>query len=153
MDAALVPTGELRDVANTPFDFTKPKPIGRDISPLPGKPPGYDHSFALDRPANDTSLMKAAEIYDPASGRLFECFTTEPVIHFTNGRNLAGVKGKNGKEYAPYFGFTIETQHASDSPNHPNFPNTILRPGEVYNQLSEYKFSISQKPLAPQGNP
>ena len=107
MNAMLVPTGELAPVDGTPFDFTKPKPIGRDISPLPGKPPGYDHSFFLNRSERDTTLMKAAEVYDPASGRLFECFTTEPVIHFTNGRNLAGVKGKNDAQYAPYFGFTI----------------------------------------------
>jgi aldose 1-epimerase len=150
MNSMLVPTGELAPVTGTPFDFTKPKPVGRDIAPLPGKPPGYDHSFFLNRANDDTSLMKAAEIYDPASGRLFECFTTEPVIHFTNGRNLAGVKGKNGVQYAPYYGFTVETQHPSDAPNHPNFPNTILHPGEVYNQLSEYKFSIPAKPLESQ---
>ncbi len=147
MNATLVPTGELAPVAGTPFDFTKPKTIGHDISPLPGKPPGYDHSFFLNRPENDTSLMKAAEIYDPASGRLFECFTTEPVIHFTNGRNLAGIKGKNSVPYSPYYGFTIETQHPSDAPNHLNFPSTMLYPGETYNQLSEYKFSIPTKPL------
>ena len=92
MNAALVPTGEIASVQGTPFDFTKPKLIGRDIGPLPGKPPGYDHSFALDN--KDGKLIKAAEIYDPNSGRLFECLTTEPAIHFTNGRNLAGVMGK-----------------------------------------------------------
>jgi aldose 1-epimerase len=148
MNAALVPTGEIAPVANTPFDFTHPKTIGHDIRPLPGKPPGYDHSFALDNP--DAKLIKAAEIYDPHSGRLFECFTTEPFIHFTNGRNLAGVLGKNGVTYSPYRGFTLETQHASDSPNHPNFPTTILTPGETYSQLSEYKFSIPKQPLTPE---
>jgi aldose 1-epimerase len=148
MNAALVPTGEILPVAGTPFDFTHPKLIGRDLSPLPGKPPGYDHTLVLNN--KDANFIKAGEVYDPVSGRLFECFTTEPAIHFTNGRNLAGVAGKNGVTYSPYRGFTLETQHFSDSPNHANFPTTILNPGETYHQLSEYKFSIPKQPLLPE---
>jgi aldose 1-epimerase len=149
VDSGLVPTGQIASVVGTPFDFTKPKLIGRDLQQgLPGKPPGYDHTLVLDNP--DGKLIKAAAVYDPVSGRMFECLTTEPAIHFTNARNLAGIHGKNGVEYSPYRGFTLETQHYSDSPNHPNFPNTILRPGETYHQLSEYKFSIPAKPLQPE---
>ena len=145
MDAALIPTGEIVAVAGTPFDFTKAKLIGKDIKPLPGIPPGYDHTLVLDNPKGQ--LMKAAEVYDPVSGRLLETLTTEPAVHFSNGRNLGGVVGKGGEAYAPYRGFSIETQHYSDSPNHPDFPSTILRPGQTYRQLSEYKFSVPVKPM------
>ncbi len=148
MNAALVPTGQIASVENTPFDFRKPKRIGRDLSALQGTPPGYDQTLVLNNP--DGKFTKAVEIYDPASGRLLECFTTEPAVHFTNGRNLAGLPGKNGILYSPYRAFALETQHFSDSPNHPEFPSTILRPGETYHQLTEYKFSIPAKPLQPE---
>ncbi len=148
MDAALVPTGQLAPVANTPYDFTKAKTIARDLKGTPGATPGYDHTLVLDNPTG--KLAKAAEVYDPNSGRLMECFTTEPAVHFTNGKNLANLAGKDGATYKLYAALTIETQHFSDSPNHPEFPSTILRPGQAYHQLSEFKFSVPTKPLTPE---
>ena len=148
VDATLVPTGKIDPVAGTPFDFTRPKTIGKDIKPLPGDPPGYDHTLVLD---NDKgTLAKAAEVYDPASGREVECWTTEPAIHFSCARNLDHLPGKGGKTYTPYRGFVLETQHFSDSPNEPAFPSTILRPGQTYHQLTLFKFIIPPKPLEAQ---
>jgi aldose 1-epimerase len=143
VDAGLVPTGKFDPVAGTPFDFTKPKTIGQDIKPLPGIPPGYDHSLALD--ANKGLLAKAAEVYDPVSGRAVECWTTEPALHFSCARNIDNLPGKNGETYTPYRGFVLETQHFSDSPNKPEFPSTILHPGQTYHQLTLYKFIIPAK--------
>ena len=139
VDAGLVPTGKIDPVAGTPFDFTKPKTIGQDIKPLPGIPPGYDHTLVLD--SGNGTLAKAIEVYDPASGRAVECWTTEPAVHFSCARNLSNLPGKNGATYQPYAGFVLETQHFSDSPNKPDFPSTILRPGQTYHQLTVYKFT------------
>jgi len=144
-DATLIPTGEIAPVAGTPFDFTKAKLIGRDIKTLPGTPPGYDNAMVLNSQNGD--LAKAASIYDPDSGRLLECWTTEPCVHFFTGNNLGGVTGRHGDQYAPYHAFCLETQHFPDGPNHPNFPNTILRPGDVYRQVTEFRFSIPATPL------
>jgi len=143
VDAGLVPTGKIESVTGTPFDFTKPKTIGQDIKPLPGIPPGYDHTLALE--ANKGQLAKAVEVYDPVSGREVECWTTEPALHFSCARNLDNLPGKNGETYTPYRGFVLETQHFSDSPNKPDFPSTILHPGETYHQLTLYKFIIPAK--------
>ncbi len=143
VDAGLVPTGKMDPVAGTPFDFTKPKTITQDIKPLPGIPPGYDHTLALD--ANKGQLAKAAEVYDPVSGRQVECWTTEPALHFSCARNIDKLPGKNGATYMAYSGFVLETQHFSDSPNKPEFPSTILRPGETYHQLTLFKFVIPAK--------
>jgi aldose 1-epimerase len=147
VDDTLIPTGEIASVTGTPFDFTKAKVIGQDIKQLKGTPPGYDHTMVLDNP--DGKLIKAAEAYDPASGRHIECWTTEPAVHFFTGTNLGGVKGKGGTVYAPYQAICYETQHYPDSPNHPNFPNTILRPGQSYRQVTEFKFDVPEKPLEP----
>jgi aldose 1-epimerase len=148
VDATLIPTGEVASVTGTVFDFTKAKLIGRDIKNAPGTPPGYDHSMVLDSSNGD--LAMAARIYDPKSGRQLECWTTEPVVHFFTGNNLAGVAGKNGETYAAYRAFCLETQHYPDSPNHPEFPNTILRPGEVYRQITEFRFSEPAAPIVPE---
>jgi aldose 1-epimerase len=144
VDATLIPTGKIDPVAGTPFDFTKPKTIGQDIKPLPGTPPGYDHTLVLDNARG--ALAKAMEVYDPASGRAVECWTTEPAVHFSCARNLSKLPGKNGGIYQPYQGFVLETQHFSDSPNQPDFPSTILRPGQTYHQLTIYKFTNPGKP-------
>jgi aldose 1-epimerase len=143
VDAGLVPTGKIDPVAGTPFDFTKAKTIGQDIKPLPGIPPGYDHTLALD--ANKGQLAKAAEVYDPVSGRAVECWTTEPALHFSCARNIDKLPGKNGETYTPYRGFVLETQHFSDSPNKPDFPSVILHPGETYHQLTMFKFTVPGK--------
>jgi aldose 1-epimerase len=150
-DAGLVPTGKIDPVAGTPFDFTKAKTIGKDIKPLPGDPPGYDHTLVLDNnKEGGGGLAKAVEVYDPQSGREVECWTTEPAIHFSCARNLNKLPGKNGEMYMPYQGFVLETQHFSDSPNKPDFPSTILRPGQTYHQLTLYKFVIPAKPMVPE---
>ena len=148
VDHALIPTGQIAPVAGTPFDFTRAKLIGRDIGSLPASMTGYDHAMVLGNPKAE--LVEAADIYDPDSGRLLECYTTEPAVHFFTGNNLNGLIGKNGVPYRSHSAFCLETQHFPDSPNHPNFPNTILRPGQVYRQVTEFRFSIPETPLQPE---
>lgn len=139
VDSLLIPTGELRDVKGTPFDFTIAKPIGKDLMATGGKPIGYDHNFVLDTKGLDEVAIKVTE---PTSGRVMEVFTQEPGVQFYSGNFLDGtIKGKGGKVYNQYDGFCLETQHFPDSPNHPAFPNTILRPGEKYQTTTIYKFS------------
>jgi aldose 1-epimerase len=147
VDKTLIPTGDITPVAGTPFDFTKPKLIGRDIGALPAPLTGYDHTMVLDNPKAE--LVKAADIYDPDSGRLLECLTTEPAVHFFTANNLNELVGKNGVTYRSHSAFCLECQHYPDSPNHPSFPNTILRPGEVYRQVTEFRFSVPSTPLQP----
>lgn len=139
VDSLLIPTGELRDVKGTPFDFTIAKPIGKDLMATGGKPIGYDHNFVLETKGLDEVAIKVTE---PTSGRVMEVFTQEPGVQFYSGNFLDGtIKGKGGKVYNQYDGFCLETQHFPDSPNHPAFPNTILRPGEKYQTTTIYKFS------------
>lgn len=146
VDSGLIPTGQIEPVAGTPFDFTKPKPIGRDIGQqnqqLEFGHDGYDHNFVLDKGGKDEALTLAAAVYEPTTGRYMQVFTTQPGIQFYSGNFLAGnLKGKSGKTYLHRGGFCLETQHYPDSPNHPQFPGTILRPGEVYSIQTIYKFS------------
>lgn len=139
VDSLLIPTGELRDVKDTPFDFTTAKPIGKDLMATGGKPIGYDHNFVLDTKGPDEVAVKVTE---PNSGRVMEVLTREPGIQFYSGNFLNGtIKGKGGKVYSQYGGFCLETQHFPDSPNQPAFPNTILRPGEKYQTTTIYRFS------------
>ncbi|GAA5509453.1 aldose epimerase family protein [Novipirellula caenicola] len=145
VDEGLIPTGELRDVEGTPFDFRTPKKIGRDV----GKDNeqlrfglGYDHNFVLDKSGNDKAMTLAARVKDPKSGRVLEVHTTEPGIQFYGGNFLDGrLRGKSGKPYVHRGGFCLETQHFPDSPNQPNFPSTILSPGEEYRTTTTFKFS------------
>ncbi|MGZ3923355.1 MAG: aldose epimerase family protein [Flavisolibacter sp.] len=138
VDSLLIPTGQIADVKGTPFDFTAPKPIGRDIAQVKG---GYDHNWVLNKSGN--SLEKAATLYDPKSGRMMEVYTTEPGLQFYTGNFLDGklTKTKGGAKYVQHAALCLETQHFPDSPNHPNFPNTILKPGETYKSTTVYKFS------------
>jgi aldose 1-epimerase len=138
VDAGLIPTGEIADVKGTPFDFTSPKPIGRDIAQVRG---GYDHNWVLNKSGN--GLSKAATIYDPTSGRVMEVSTTEPGIQFYTGNFLNGTlkNTKGGAKYIKHASICLETQHFPDSPNKPNFPSTILKPGETYKTTTVYKFS------------
>ena len=146
VDAGLIPTGELRPVKGTPFDFTSATPIGERIGQADqqlqhGK--GYDHNWVLN-PGRDpgSTLNKAAEVYDPSSGRVMEVFTTEPGIQFYTGNFLDGtIHGKGGKVYPFRGALCLETQHFPDSPNKPDFPSTELKPGEVYNSTTVYRFS------------
>ncbi|GAB3856902.1 galactose mutarotase [Hymenobacter terrigena] len=137
VDAGLIPTGELRPVKGTPFDFTTPHAIGERIAQVPG---GYDHNWVLN---TETGQHPAATVYDPASGRTLEVTTDQPGIQFYTGNFLDGsLKGKGGTVYGLHAGFCLETQHFPDSPNEPKFPSTILRPGETYHTTSTYTFGV-----------
>ena len=143
VDKNLIPTGELRPVKGTPFDFTKPMKIGARIDDnyeqlVLGH--GYDHNFIINRKGEGMTL--AARVYEPSTGRVLEVSTTQPGVQFYSGNFLDGsVTGKDGHVYKRRFGFCLETQHYPDSPNHPDFPNTILKPGETFHQKTIFKFS------------
>ncbi len=137
VDSLHIPTGELKDVTNTNMDFRTPMIIGARLGLIPG---GYDHNYVLN---NDGKFARVAELHDPESGRVMEVFTTEPGMQFYTGNFLDGsIVGEYGLVYQKHHGLCLETQHFPDSPNHPNFPNSILRPGETYSQLTTYKFSV-----------
>jgi aldose 1-epimerase len=142
VDSGLIPTGELRPVAGTPLDFSKAKLIGRDIAELKreGQPGGYDHNYVIDV-SKPGALAPAAEVYDPSSGRMMRVMTTEPGVQFYTANHLKDVIGKIGQKYGPHAGFCLETQHFPDSPNHPDFPSTVLRPGETFRSKTVYAFS------------
>ena len=115
------------------------KPIGRDLAATGGNPVGYDHNFILDTRSIGEPAVKVIE---PASGRVMEVFTDQPGVQFYSGNFLDGtITGKAGQVYNQYAGFCLETQHFPDSPNHPDFPGTILKPGEKYHTTTIYKFS------------
>ncbi len=141
-DNTLIPTGELRPVAGTPLDFTSTHRIGERIGA--NYPPlkqaiGYDHNFVL---LDSTSKMSAAKVVEPKSGRVLEMETTEPAMQFYTGNHMKKLTGcKHGHTYDFRGGFCLEAQHYPDSPNHPQFPSTVLRPGETYKQTTIYKFS------------
>jgi len=141
VDAGLIPTGELRSVAGTPFDFRKPTAIGarieQDDEQLKlGK--GYDHNFVL----SGKGVGLAARVVEPTTGRVLEVLTSEPGVQFYSGNFLDGsAKGKANKAYAQRAAFCLETQHFPDSPNHQKFPTTELKPGEKYHSTTIYKFS------------
>jgi len=136
--ANLIPTGEITDVRGTPLDFTAPHAIGERIARVEG---GYDHNFVLR--TGGGALALAARVLEPSSGRVLEIFTDQPGIQLYSGNFLDGtVKGKGGVAYQKHFGFCLETQHFPDSPNHPNFPSTILEPGKRYATVTVHKFSV-----------
>lgn len=145
VDKNLIPTGELRPVKGTPFDFTTATKIGSRIDDSYDQlvlGHGYDHNFVLNRKAGDTGLVLAARAYDPSSGRVMEVTTTQPAVQFYTGNFLDGtVTGKQGHVYKRRNAFCLETQHYPDSPNHPDFPNTILKPGETFHSKTVFKFS------------
>ena len=143
-DARLIPTGELRPVEGTPFDFRKPVAIGARIDAADEQIQmghGYDHNFVV-RGAPGT-LRLAARVVDRKSGRVLETFTTEPGIQFYTGNFMDGkTLGKSGKPYVKRGAFCLETQHYPDSPNQPAFPSTVLRPGRIYRQTTVYKLGV-----------
>lgn len=146
VDETLIPTGEIAPVAGTPFDFTKGKAIGQDLRD--GSDPqiiigrGYDHNFVLDRAAGDTSLQMVARVHEPTSGRMLEIQSTEPGVQFYSGNFLDGTfAGTSGKVYRQTDAFALETQHFPDSPNQPNFPSTVLKPGEEFTSTTVWTFS------------
>ena len=141
-DSGSIPTGELRNVKSTPFDFSVPTAIGARIEDPDEQlklGSGYDHNYVLNK--NNQSLTLAAKVYEPTTGRGLEVFTTEPGVQFYSGNFLDGVKGKNGKVYQKRDAFCLETQHYPDSPNQPQFPTTVLKPAQKYTQTTIYKFS------------
>jgi aldose 1-epimerase len=140
-DDTLIPTGEIKSVEGTPYDFRKSTPIGARIDQLKGNPGGYDMNFVINKTPG-VELALAARVYEPKSGRVMETFTTEPGVQFYTGNFLDGkAKGKGGWAYGKQHGFCLEAQHFPDSPNKPNFPSCILRPGQTYKQTTVYKFS------------
>ena len=145
VDATLIPTGELAPVAGTPFDFTTLAAIGarmRESDPqlLLGR--AYDHNVVLDRAPGDASLMAAAELRDPGSGRTLTIWTTEPGLQVYAGGYLDGtLVGASGRTYRQGDGLALETQHFPNSPNEPDFPSVVLRPGAVYASTTVFAFS------------
>ncbi len=145
VDEALIPTGELVDVDDSIFDFLKAKKIGAD---LPSDEPqinlangGYDHSFELIKKHGDKP-QRAAKVWHKESGRVLELFTTEPCVQFYTGNFLDGSLQRRGRYFDKYAGFCLEPQHFPDSPNQPQFPSTILRPGETFRSTLKFKFSV-----------
>lgn len=142
----LIPTGEIRDVRGSPFDFTTPRRIGSRIDDddeqlrIAG---GYDHNFVLDRDHAAAEPTLAARVVEPHSGRMLEILTTEPGVQFYSGNGIdKGPPGKGGHSYVARAAFALETQHFPDSPNHPHFPSTVLRPGQEYQSRTVYRFSV-----------
>ena len=168
VDAGMIPTGAIVPVAGTPFDFRKPAAIGARIDNADeqlrlaggydhnyvlnggaglhqqlkfGK--GYDHNFVL-RHCPLFKLGRAATVYEPTSGRVMEVFTTEPGMQFYSGNRLTGAAGKSGHAYGVRAGFCLETQHFPDSPNKPQFPSTLVRPGDRYVSKTVFTFGVQQ---------
>ena len=132
VDGDLIPTGEIKSVIGTPMDFRNSRPIGSGVE--------YDHNFVLNN--WDGSLRPAARLYEPMTGRMIEILTTQPGIQFYSGKFLDGsLIGKKGVAYEKYTGLCLEPQHFPDAPNHANFPSTVLRPGEEYNQKTVIRFN------------
>jgi aldose 1-epimerase len=144
IDATSIPTGERATVAGTPFDFRAPALIGRRIGQADEQlrhGHGYDHNFVLRR--RGPGLVAAARLDDPSSGRRLEVHTTEPGLQFYAGNRLDGrIRGKSGRVYEPRAGLSLETQHFPDSPNHPEFPSTVLHPGEEYRSTTVFTFGV-----------
>jgi aldose 1-epimerase len=144
VDKGMIPTGVIKPVKGTPFDFTKPHTIGERIGANDEQLKfalGYDHNFVLNGKLGE--LKKAATVYEPTSGRLMTVMTTEPGVQFYTGNFLDGtIKGPTGHAYKQRNGFCLETQHFPDSPNQKKFPSVILRPGETYKSTTIYAFSV-----------
>ena len=144
VDSGLIPTGELKPVAGTPFDFLTPHTVGERINAndeqLKLGHDGYDHNFVID--GGGKKLVEAAEVHDPVSGRVMQVWTTEPGVQFYTGNFLDGtIKGKKGVMYQRNAALCLETQHFPDSPNHPSFPTTRLNPGQKFHSETIYRFS------------
>ncbi|MDE0429135.1 MAG: galactose mutarotase [Caldilineaceae bacterium] len=143
MDSTLIPTGELRDVAGTPFDFRQPTAIGARIEADDEQirfGGGYDHNFVLNGAPGTLRLV--ARVTEPISGRVLEVLTTQPGVQFYTGNQMeASSAGKDGQLYPHHGGFCLETQHFPNAPNQPNFPSVVLRPGEAYSETTVFRFS------------
>ena len=140
VDETLIPLGDPAPVSDTPMDFTRPQPIGSRIGQIDG---GYDHCYVIDGD-HQQSLRQAARVVDPKSGRTMEIHTTQPGVQLYTANFLGGDHTGAGIAYSKHFGFCLETQHFPDTPNKPQYPTTVLRPGETYNQLTVHKFGIER---------
>ncbi len=137
VDEGLIPTGEIKSVKDSPMDFTRPMTIGSRIGQVGS---GYDHNYVLN--SGGGTLALCARAYEPTSGRVMEIYTTEPGVQFYTGNFLDGsITGKAGKVYKKHYGFCLETQHFPDSPNKPDFPSVVLKPGDKYTTVTIHKFS------------
>ncbi len=138
VDDDQIPTGVIAPVAGTAMDFTTPKTVGRDLGAVPGDRVGYDHCYVL---RHRSRLARAALVRDPSTGRSMEVSTTQPGLQFYSGNNLTGFEPSGGHQQ--HAGLCLETQHFPDSPNQPQFPTTVLGPGEVYAHTTVHRFSAS----------
>ncbi|HET9088184.1 MAG TPA: aldose epimerase family protein [Acidobacteriaceae bacterium] len=148
VNKGLIPTGQFAPVAGTPFDFLKPMTVGKRIND-PNEQleiaKGYDENFVLPHQNQNGVLQEAARVYEPRSGRVMVVKTTQPGVQFYSGNFLDGtIHGKHGHVYPKHAGLCLETQHFPDSPNHPNFPTTELKPGQIFHQTTEWVFSTEK---------
>jgi aldose 1-epimerase len=146
IDENSIPTGEIRKVEGTPFDFRTPKPVGRDIAADDEQiknGTGYDHCYVLNK-REPGELTLAASMVEPSTGRTMECWTTEPGVQFYSDNWADGYKGQHGATFGKHSGLCFEAQHFPDSPNRAHFPSTQLKPGEVYVQKTVYKFATDK---------
>lgn len=138
VDATLIPLGPPSPVVGTAFDFRQPKAIGRDIAQTKG---GYDHCFVLNK-QKPGELSFCAKLKDPKTGRVMEVYTTQPGVQVYTANGLNGRLGAKGRSYPQFGAVCLETQHFPDSPNHPDYPTTVLRPGETYRELTVHHFKV-----------
>lgn len=146
IDENSIPTGEIRKVEGTPFDFRTPKPVGRDIAADDEQiknGTGYDHCYVLNK-REPGELTLAASMLEPSTGRTMECWTTEPGVQFYSDNWADGYKGQHGATFGKHSGLCFEAQHFPDSPNRAHFPSTQLKPGEIYVQKTVYKFGVEK---------
>jgi aldose 1-epimerase len=139
-----IPTGELREVTGTPFDFTVGKAIGTDLEDdceQLGLTGGFDHNFCIDGYTGDGSLLNAAHVSDPVSGRMLDVSTTQPGIQFYAGNYVGDAHAKDGVDYGPRSSFALETQFFPDTPHHDGFPQAFFGPGHDYEATTIYSFS------------
>jgi len=142
VDTELIPTGEIKKVEGTPWNFLTPTEIGLHLKEVGGKPVGYDHNYILKKDLF-SNWSEAADVEEPQSGRTMKVFTDQPGIQFYTGNFLDGsLVGKDGKRYRQYAGFCLETQHYPDSPNHTDFPSTVLIPGQIFKSATVYAFGV-----------
>ena len=145
VNRVLIPSGEIVDVESTPFDFRQPKEIGRDLdveNEQLANGGGYDHNWVLDR-KTENEMELAASVHEPASGRVMEVYTDQPALQFYGGNFFDGTtEGKYGRALRFRESFALETQKYPDTPNHDNFPSTLLNPGETYSHTCVYRFSV-----------
>jgi aldose 1-epimerase len=151
VDSTLIPTGEIAPVAGTPLDFRRETGIGariNDVDQQLKNAGGYDHNFVLNGTDSVRGLPLAAHVVEPSSGRVMSVYTSEPGVQFYTGNFLDGtLTGTGGHVYLKRYGFCLETQHFPDSPNHPNFPSTILQPGAEYRSHTVLHFGVEAKTM------